>query len=37
MMAQLIDGNFQRLPAPRAVLDVMPGLGGIRDGEGSRH
>jgi hypothetical protein len=37
MMAQLIHGNLERLAAPWAVFDVMPGLRGIRDGEGSRH
>jgi hypothetical protein len=37
MMAQLIHGNFQRFSAPWAVFDVMPGLCGIRGGEGSRH
>jgi hypothetical protein len=37
MMAQLIHGYLQRLAAPWAVFNVMPGLGGIRGGEGSRH
>jgi hypothetical protein len=37
MMAQLIHRYFQRLAAPWAVFNVMPGLGGIRGGEGSRY
>jgi hypothetical protein len=37
MMAQLIHGYLQRLAAPGAVFNVMPGLSGIRGGEGSRN
>jgi len=36
-MAQLIHGYLQRLAAPWAMFNVMPGLCGIRGGEGSRN